>query len=159
MSLYVLGLAFVAIWVAITGSVSVANILLGTVVSALSLGLVRHQLSDIDAYGRRPLRILSLLLLFFRELALSAWTVARLVLRPKMDLKPGIFAYPLAVTSDFEISLLANLITLTPGTLSVDVSPDRKTLYVHALDCSDIEAKRRDIADGFERKIMEAFRK
>ena len=159
MSLYVLGLAFVAIWVAITGSVSVANILLGTVVSALSLGLVRHQLSDIDAYGRRPLRILSLLLLFFRELARSAWTVARLVLRPKMDLKPGIFAYPLAVTSDFEITLLANLITLTPGTLSVDVSPDRKTLYVHALDCSNIEANRRDIADGFERKIMEAFRK
>ncbi|MET0172908.1 MAG: Na+/H+ antiporter subunit E, partial [Agrobacterium vaccinii] len=53
----------------------------------------------------------------------------------------------------------ANLITLTPGTLSVDVSPDRATLYVHALDCSDVEATKRSIAEGFERKIMEAFRK
>ena len=66
-------------------------------------------------------------------------------------------AYPLTVKSDWEISLLANLITLTPGTLSVDVSEDRSTLYVHAIDCSDVEAARRDIAEGFEKKIMEAF--
>jgi multicomponent Na+:H+ antiporter subunit E len=75
-----------------------------------------------------------------------------------MELKPGIFAYPLTVDRDFEITLLANLITLTPGTLSVDVSADRKTLFVHAIDCSEPEATRRDIATGFERKIMEAFR-
>jgi multicomponent Na+:H+ antiporter subunit E len=75
-----------------------------------------------------------------------------------MDLKPGIFAYPLKVDRDFEITLLANLITLTPGTLSVDVSDDRRTLYVHALDCSDPDQTRQDIADGFERKILEAFR-
>tara|TARA_Y100000815_G_scaffold48462_1_gene39614 strand:- start:609 stop:836 length:228 start_codon:yes stop_codon:yes gene_type:complete len=75
-----------------------------------------------------------------------------------MDLKPGIFAYPLKVDRDFEITLLANLITLTPGTLSVDVSSDRRTLYVHAIDASNPEQTRRDIAEGFERKIMEAFR-
>lgn len=80
------------------------------------------------------------------------------VIRPRMDLKPGIFAFPLTVESDFEITLLANMITLTPGTLSVDVSDDRRTLFVHALDCSDPDATRRDIANGFERKIMEAFR-
>ena len=75
-----------------------------------------------------------------------------------MDVKPGIFAFPLTVDRDFEITLLANLITLTPGTLSVDVSEDRKTLYVHALDCSDPEAVKRSITEGFERRIMEAFR-
>ncbi|MGO8586911.1 Na+/H+ antiporter subunit E, partial [Rhizobium ruizarguesonis] len=75
-----------------------------------------------------------------------------------MKLKPGIFAFPLTVTSDFEITLLANLITLTPGTLSFDVSTDRRTLYVHALDCSYPEATKRDIVNCFERKIMEAFR-
>ncbi len=62
------------------------------------------------------------------------------------------------VDRDFEITLLANLITLTPGTLSVDVSEDRQVLYVHAIDCSDPDETRRDIAEGFERKIMEAFR-
>ena len=66
-------------------------------------------------------------------------------------------AYRLKVDRNFEITLLANLITLTPGTLSVDVSEDRRTLYVHALDCSDPDRLRRSIADGFERKIREAF--
>jgi hypothetical protein len=81
-----------------------------------------------------------------------------MVLSPRMDLKPGIIAYPLKVDRDFEITILANLITLTPGTLSVDVSDDRRILYVHAMDASDPEATKRDIAEGFERKIMEAFR-
>ena len=97
-------------------------------------------------------------MLFVYELVLSAWRVAVLVMSPKLDIKPGIFAYPLKVDRDFEITLLANLITLTPGTLSVDVSEDRRTLYVHALDCSDPEQFRRDIAEGFERRILEAFR-
>jgi len=92
--------------------------------------------------------------LFVYELVLSAWRVAVLVMSPKLDIKPGIFAYPLKVDRDFEITLLANLITLTPGTLSVDVSEDRRTLYVHALDCSDPEQLRRDIAEGFERRIL-----
>ena len=81
-----------------------------------------------------------------------------MVMSPRMEVKPGIFAYPLRVNRDFEITLLANLITLTPGTLSVDVSDDRRILYVHAIDCSDPDRLRQDIAAGFERKIMEAFR-
>jgi multicomponent Na+:H+ antiporter subunit E len=62
------------------------------------------------------------------------------------------------VDRDFEIALLANLITLTPGTLSVDISRDRRLLFVHSIDGSDPEGLKRDIANGFERKIMEAFR-
>jgi multicomponent Na+:H+ antiporter subunit E len=98
------------------------------------------------------------MLLFLYELLLSGYRVARLVLTPRMQLKPGIFAYPLKVDRNFEITLLANLITLTPGTLSVDVSDDRKTLFVHAIDCSDPDQTRRDIANGSERRILEAFR-
>ncbi len=131
MSLYAISILMAVIWATVSGSFTLLNLIFGFV--------------------------LSLVLLFLVELAKSAWRVATLVLSPKMDLKPGVFAYPLTVKSDWEISLLANLITLTPGTLSVDVSEDRQTLYVHALDCSDIEAARRDIADGFEKKIMEAF--
>lgn len=159
MNLYVVGLLFVIVWLAITGSFTIANTLFGLLVAALSLGIVRHQLANSQTHWGRVPAILSLAALFIKELALSAWTVAKLVVRPKLVLTPGIFAYPLAVTTDFEITLLANLITLTPGTLSVDVSQDRKTLFVHALDCSDVEATRTSIAEGFERKIMRAFRK
>ncbi|PKA40307.1 Na+/H+ antiporter subunit E [Rhizobium sullae] len=144
-------------WVAVSGSASLHNLVLGFVLGAIALAIVREPFGS-KGYLRRARRVLSLALLFLKELALSAWTVARTVLRPKMEIRPGIFAFPLTVERDLEITLLANLITLTPGTLSVDVSEDRRTLYVHALDCSDPEATKRAIASGFERKIMEAFR-
>jgi multicomponent Na+:H+ antiporter subunit E len=85
--------------------------------------------------------------------------VGLLVLRPDIGtrLTPGIVAFPLTVTRPAEITLLANLITLTPGTLSVDVSEDGKLLYVHAINVRSREALVRAIADGFERKIIEAF--
>ena len=157
MSRYILLLLFVGVWLAVSGSVTPANILFGLIVSALALGLIRHQIPEGGRHRLRPVRVLSLLMLFFKELALSAWKVAVMVTRPKLDVQPGIFAYPLRLTTDFEITLLANLITLTPGTLSVDVSEDKTTLYVHAIDCSNIEAAKNDIRNGFEKKIMEAF--
>lgn len=154
MRLLLAHVALALAWAAVTGSFTGINLTFGLTVGAFALFLIRGRAG---AYGRVG-RVLSLVLLFLRELALSAWRVAVLVARPRMALKPGIFAFPLTVTSDFEITLLANLITLTPGTLSVDVSEDRRVLYVHALDCSDPVGARRDIAEGFERKIMEAFR-
>ncbi|KRB50138.1 cation:proton antiporter [Rhizobium sp. Root708] len=144
-------------WCVVTGSPSVHNMILGFALGALALFVVREPYGS-RGYLRRFAAILSLAATFLKELALSACKVALTVLRPDMRLKPGIFAFPLTVQSDVEIMLLANLITLTPGTLSVDVSDDRKTLFVHALDCSDPEATRRGIADGFERKIAEVFR-
>lgn len=157
MMAFILNTLFAIVWVAISGSATFINFLFGFVLAALALGLIREQAEGVS-YLRRLRLIASLTVLFFRELALSAWKVAVLVTRPKMDLKPGIFAYPLTVQRDFEITLLANMITLTPGTLSVDVSEDRRFLYVHALDCADPEAAKRDIATGFEAKIMEVFR-
>jgi multicomponent Na+:H+ antiporter subunit E len=156
MSLYAISILMAVIWATVSGSFTLLNLIFGFVLSLLTLYLLRERFVGGD-YTSRARRVLSLVLLFLVELAKSAWRVATLVLRPKMNLKPGIFAYPLTVKSDWEISLLANLITLTPGTLSVDVSEDRSTLYVHAIDCSDVEAARRDIAEGFEKKIMEAF--
>jgi multicomponent Na+:H+ antiporter subunit E len=105
----------------------------------------------------RAFRILKLVLAFLREFGLSVLRVAKLVLSPRMTFSPGIFVFPLALTRDFEITLLANLITLTPGTLTVDVSDDRRSLLVHAIDCPDPDLARRDIAEGFERLIQEAF--
>src|SRR5690606_29224186 len=103
--------------------------------------------------------IARLAVMFFSELILSAWRVAVLVASPNMHakLKPAIFAYPLTVTTDQQITLLANLITLTPGTLSVDVSEDRSTLYVHALDIGEKEETIRSIREGFEARIIEVF--
>ena len=104
------------------------------------------------------MRWLSLILLFMRELILSALRVAWLAVQPRIRIRPAIIAYPLTVTSDAQITLLANMITLTPGTLSVDVSEDRKWLYVHAIDIESKEALIGDIAAGFETKILQVTR-
>ncbi|HZG29002.1 MAG TPA: Na+/H+ antiporter subunit E [Ensifer sp.] len=150
-------ICFTLAWAAVTGSFTLLNLVFGLLLSAVALFLIREAVQP-SKIAIRPLGVLALTLLFFKELALSAFKVAVLVTRRRMDIKPGIFAFPLTVDRDFEITLLANLITLTPGTLSVDVSDDRRFLYVHALDCADADAAIRDIADGFEAKILEAFR-
>ncbi|MGO4440503.1 Na+/H+ antiporter subunit E [Rhizobium sp. RAF56] len=157
MTRLVFGLILAILWVALTGSLTPHNFLFGAALAALVLAVVRPP-SEGVVYRPRPLRLLALALLFVTELAKSSLAVAMTVISPRMDVKPGIFAFPLTVDRDLEITLLANLITLTPGTLSVDVSDDRKTLYVHALDCADPEAQRRSIAAGFERRILEALR-
>jgi len=144
-------------WGAMTGSFSEVNLAFGFAVSAAALYLIREQVGTVG-YFTRAFRIVSLAGLFIYELVLSAVRVARMVLSPQMKLNPGIVAFPLRVDRDFEITLLANLITLTPGTLSVDVSDDRRTLFVHCIDVPDPEETIREIRDGFELKIMEAFR-
>lgn len=154
--LFIFNLLLMFAWAAITGSFSALNLLFGFVLSIFALSLIREQVGS-TGYFSRARRIASLFLLFLYELVMSAVRVAVVVLAPKPNVKPGIFAFPLTIQSDMEITLLANLITLTPGTLSVDVSEDKKYIYVHAIDASDPEAARKDIAEGFERKIMEAF--
>jgi multicomponent Na+:H+ antiporter subunit E len=100
---------------------------------------------------------LSLLLLFVKELIVSALRVAWLAVQ-RIVIRPAIIAYPLTVTTDFQITLLANMITLTPGTLSVDVSDDRKWLYVHAIDVDSREELIGSIAAGFETRILQVTR-
>ena len=104
------------------------------------------------------MRWLSLIALFVKELILSALKVAWLAVQPRINIRPAIIAYPLTVTTDAQITLLDNMITLTPGTLSVDVSADRRTLYIHAIDIASKEALIGDIAGGFETKILQVFR-
>ena len=157
MKLFLINILLALFWTAVTGFYNVLNFAFGFFLGAFALYLIREQ-TGATGYFSHARRIISLFALFLYELAISAIRVAMTVLRPNMNLKPGIFAYRLQADRDFEITLLANLITLTPGTLSVDVSPDRKYLYIHAINCSDLEAMRNDIFNGFERRILEAFR-
>lgn len=156
-STIVYGAILTGFWLALTGSPTPLNLLLGILVSAVSLLVMRGQLPEVD-FRIRPLGALLLFLLFMKELFRSAGRVARLVLSRRPDISPDIVVVPVSLTRDAELTLLSNLITLTPGTLTVDVGEDRRTLIVHALEADDPEAVRRDIRSGFERAIREAFR-
>ncbi len=158
MNILLMILLLALLWAGMTGTFSGANLLLGIALAAVAIGLLRLQVARPLEF-RRIGRILALVFLFLRELMVSAFRVAAVVLSPRLDeaVRPAIVAFPLTVKSDAEITLLANLITLTPGTLSVDVSKDRKKLYVHVLSLDSKEALIADIAGGFERRILEVF--
>jgi multicomponent Na+:H+ antiporter subunit E len=147
---------FVAMWAGVTGSLYMPNLILGLVLGLTALWLLR----DPDEVRPR-LRLVDtgrLALLFVVELFKSGWRVAKIAVRRDLALRPAVVAYPLGLKSDAEITLLANLITLTPGTLSVDVSEDRRTLYIHCVDVDDVDAVVTDIRDGFEATIWRVFR-
>lgn len=157
MKLLLVNILLALSWAAVSGSFSFMSLLFGFLLGAIALSFIRAEIGSLN-YFVRIRRIASLTILFLYELVMSSVKVAKTVLTPRLDLKPGIVAYPLKVDRDFEITLLANLVTLTPGTMSVDISEDRRLLYIHALDASDPDQMRHDIASGFERKILEAFR-
>lgn len=159
MSLALVTLVIAIGWAAATGNFSSLNLIFGMLVAGLGLFLIRDRVES-PRLLERIRNILALAALFAYELVLSAVRVGVLVARPDMraHLKPAIIAFPLTATRNSEITLLANLITLTPGTLSVDVSDDRKVLFVHAISVEDADALIRDIATGFEARVMEVFR-
>lgn len=158
MSFAMAAIVLALMWAAVTDGFTLPNILLGGVIGFAALWIVRSRIAGPMMF-RKLSRVASLALMFLYELWLSGLRVAILVLRPDMKAKlaPGFIAFPLTAKTDHEITLLANLITLTPGTLSVDVSEDRKFIYVHALSVPDKDALIRDIAAGFESKIIEVF--
>jgi multicomponent K+:H+ antiporter subunit E len=83
--------------------------------------------------------------------------VAILILGPPRRLRPGFVELPLDLTDEFAITLLASTISLTPGTVSADVSEDRRTLLIHALDVDDQDAMIRQIKQRYERPLKEIF--
>jgi multicomponent Na+:H+ antiporter subunit E len=100
-------------------------------------------------------RWLALAGLFLRELTLSVKDVMQTVLDPGRVRRSAIVAVPLDLRSDAGITVLANMITLTPGTTSLHVSDDRRVLYVHVMNASDQSV--RHIKDGFERSVQEVL--
>ncbi|MCH7408617.1 Na+/H+ antiporter subunit E [Belliella sp. DSM 111904] len=145
------------IWVAITGAFTVENFLFGFALSFFLLWVSATDRRDNKYFNRIP-KLVSFVFFFLYELVKANVQVAYDVITPRHYMEPGIVKIPLDAESDLEITLLANLITLTPGTLSLDVSEDRKVLYVHAMYVKDKEAFIASIKNGFERKLLEITR-
>jgi multicomponent Na+:H+ antiporter subunit E len=133
----------VAVWLALWSDVSLANVLSGLLVAGTIVVL-----SDTGRPGRpvvRPVAATRFALYFLYKLVASSVLVARAVLAPRHRMHTGIVAVPLSGCTDAVATLVADAISLTPGTLTLDVRRDPLTLYVHALDLRDVEHVRRDV--------------
>ena len=102
--------------------------------------------------------LISFFFFYVGEIILANIRVAHDILTPKHRMKPAILAVPMDVESDIQLLALNNVITMTPGTLSLDISPDRKTIYVHAMYVDDIDQVKKEIKEGFEKRILEMSR-
>lgn len=153
----VINLIIAFMWMFLSETYTGTSFFLGYV-----LGLILLLLLDRFVPGRfylyRVIKIVQLILLFIRELITSTIDIAKLAYKPNLNVEPGIFSYPLEVNSDWEITLLSNLISLTPGTLTVAVSHDNKEIFIHAMHIDDTEESIHSIKNTFERAIMEVTR-
>lgn len=136
---------------------TLGTLLMGVVVGYGALWLTRSLYSDNRYFSRVP-TIVRLIAFFAKALFVSNLRVLWDVVTPAHISRPGIIRLPLDARTDLEIMLVANLISLTPGTLSVDLSKDRGTLYVHVMFLDDVEEIRRDLKEGLERRVLEVLR-
>ncbi len=161
---WVLNLVLAFIWCLLQQKLTVSEFVIGAVLGYIIIYLHRSVLDDRKA-ERRTLsfkeyvvylvRIVRYTLVFLYEVLKANIDVVKIVLSPKLNMTPGIIAYKMDVKTDAGISLLANSITLTPGTLSVDISEDRTTLYIHALHIEDAEDLKKSIHDSLEKYSKE----
>jgi multicomponent Na+:H+ antiporter subunit E len=106
----------------------------------------------------RIVHAIRLLGFFAWELIVANIRVAIDVVRPRTAIRPAVVAIPLDITSDAEILLLSMLINITPGSVTIDLAEDRRTLYVHVMHMVTAEASRTEIKDGFEARVKRLFR-
>jgi multicomponent Na+:H+ antiporter subunit E len=144
-------------WLALTGQFDPGNFIAGFLVGLLVLHLARRFVGTPD-YIEEVRCVLSLAIFFIWELILANLRIAWDVVTPRHHMRPGVIAVPLDARTDAEITMLANMVSLTPGTLTLDVSADRKVLYIHAMYVDDPQDIIRGVKDGFERRILEIVR-
>lgn len=99
---------------------------------------------------------INLALYFMKELIFSNFNIIYYIMSAGHKFRPAILGLPLSLKSDFSITLLANLITLTPGTITLEISKDKKYLYFHTINVpnENLEEAKQKIKDGFEKRIM-----
>ncbi|WP_016916567.1 Na+/H+ antiporter subunit E [Vreelandella stevensii] len=148
-----LGLA----WVLLSGDFSGLNLLVGMVFGYIALVLIEPQVEALKGYPSRVPRIIGFIGFFMKELVQANLRVAFDILTPPWHMQPGVIAFPLAARTEMEITMVANLISLTPGTLSLDVSDDRRVLYIHAMFLDDEDELRRSLKE-MEYRALELFR-
>lgn len=145
------------IWLACWGVMAPQQFLIGFILGFLILRFAEKVgILDDSHYTSRFLCGINLFLFFCMELWKSNLRVAIDILRIKPRMTPAIVAVPVALKTDWAITLMSNLITLTPGTLSLDISRDRKTIFIHTmyLDGEDKEAFVESLRDGFEKRLL-----
>ncbi len=145
------------VWIGLIGKINLANFIDGLLLGFFIVLLAKHQFKTTPNLSKLPKAIL-FILFFFYEVIKANLKVAYDIITPKHHMKPGIIAFPLDAQSDIEITFLANVVTLTPGTLALDVSKDKTIMYIHAMYIDNVEDFILKTKINFEKPLLEILR-
>ncbi len=151
-----LSLAMWCLWLLLANDFSAGQMVLG-IFFAWLIPLLTEPFWLDRPRVRKPWKLLSFLLLVHRDILVANLAVAKLILSPPSKLRPAFVEVPLDIRNDFVITILASVVSLTPGTVSADVSQDRTVLLVHGLDVADIPAMIATIKQRYEAPLKEIY--
>lgn len=144
------------VWLLLNHTLSPGHLVLGAALAVLIPMFTRRFFPE-PVYLGRPGTILRFLLTVLWDIVVASVTVARLTLGSTSRLRPRFVRVPVAIADDFALTALASTISLTPGTVSAELAPDREHILVHALDVDDEAALVRAIKERYEEPIKEIF--
>lgn len=150
------------VWFALTDIKNYQEVLIGIAISLLITFLAGHFLITTEKSQhpvKRFIHFLLYILKFIWEMIKANLEVAYLVIHPMLPIKPGIVKIKTKLTKDSAITVLSNSITLTPGTLTIDVNEQKKELYIHWINVKteDIDKASEEIGNRFEKTLTEVF--
>ncbi|MCX7622665.1 MAG: Na+/H+ antiporter subunit E [Thermomicrobium sp.] len=154
---FFLNVLLALIWTLAVGRFTFHQLVLGFLLGFVVVTIL-EPLWGTNVYRRRLWRGLAFVAFFAWEILLSSLRIAYDVVTPRLRAQPRIVAYPLRARTDTEITLFANVLALTPGTLPLDVSTDRRVLYVHVMYAQDKEAVLQELERSLERRLLEVLR-
>lgn len=149
-----LNLLIAATWMFLNDTWSIVTFFIGYVIGMFFILFMRRFFPGRKFYGVKLFAIVKLFLLFIRELMKSSYIVLKQITARKITVQPGIFKLKTDLTSDMEITLLSSLITLTPGSVVMEVDPAEGILYIHAMDIVENEESVTKTKIMFEKAIM-----
>ncbi|AXS82703.1 MULTISPECIES: Na+/H+ antiporter subunit E [Marinobacter] len=150
-----LSLILFTTWQLLSDGVSGASIVMGLILAWLIPQLTQGFWPERPAFVK-SWRMPMYLAVVLKDIVVASFSVARLILSPRQP-RPIFVCYPLQLEQPLAITILASTISLTPGTVSVDVSDDNKTLLIHALDAASDQEVIGAIHNRYEKPLMEMF--
>jgi multicomponent Na+:H+ antiporter subunit E len=154
---FLLNTILALVWAAMTGLFEPLNVALGFAVGYAILFFAQPVVGR-STYFVKVRQVAGFALFYLWELVLANLRLAHDVVTPRLFIRPAVLAVPLDARTDEEITVFASLLAMTPGTLVIDVADDRSAVYVYVLYVDDPEAARREIKEGFERRVLELLR-
>src|SRR5699024_6186423 len=137
--------------------IRIQTVITGFLIGSFIIWLMRRFFGR-SFYLQRVLAIIQLLLIFASEIFHSSVVVIKHILSPKLDLEPGIFAYKTRMETEWELTTLSLLLTLTPGSVVMEVNESGDIIYVHAMDIKRYQGDLERSLQRFEKAIMEVTR-